>query len=511
VTNTITGTPGADTLQGDTNGADPNDFIDGQGGNDTLLGFTGNDTLRGGAGHDFLNGGLGNDLLDGNVGNDTMRGGGGTDSFDGGDGDDIVIIGAEGGTIQSFAGGAGFDVLDASATNGNWAALTLSGIEKVIMGNGAEHWLGSGAAENYEGRGGADSIFSGGGDDTVLGGDGDDLINGQDGDDILDGGAGFDYVDFGGASEGVTVNLATGKAKGLGKDTITHFEGVTGSNFADMLIGSDADNAFSGYVGNDTIDGRGGVDIVFFNSSSIGMSIDLRGGTSTSSDLGNDQLVSIENVVATLGADSIDGSGAANLVYANSGADTVTGLGGNDTLSGAAGADSMNGGAGADTLYGGTENDTLLGGADADLMYGESGGDRLAGGAGADTLSGADGLDTLLGGAGGGDSLAGGTGADVFTWVASDVGAAWDDVRITDFDVASDVIDLKAIDADTAKAGNQAFKIVDAFSGKPRELVLTYDATTTTTHVEAQVDRDHAVDFSLVINGHLTDATGFVL
>ena len=511
MTNTITGTPGADSLNGDTNGADPHDFIDGQSGNDSLSGLSGNDTLRGGAGDDLLNGGIGNDNLDGNIGNDTLRGGGGLDTVTGGDGADILLFGAEGGTIASFDGGAGFDVIDGSAVNAAWWIQSMTSVEKVIMSNFDDQWNGGNASEIFEGRGGVDQINSGAGHDTVLGGDGNDLLTGGDGNDSIDGGAGFDWLYLTNAAAAVEADLGKGKATGgAGKDVIDNVEGLVGWSFADKLVGDALANGFAGLEGNDTINGGGGEDTVFYNSVAVGQTVDLGAGTSSGS-LGADRLYGIEDVVGSGGADSITGSGDDNKLFGGLGNDTLRGAGGIDQLSGEAGNDSLDGGNGVDSLFGGANDDVLLGGAQDDGLFGEAGNDRLEGGAGSDSLSGADGNDTIFGGFGGGDTVAGGVGGDTFLWRDADVGATWADARITDFSSAGgDVIDLSNIDANDNKAGNQAFQVAAALT-KPGQMTLTYDSGTNTTRVECQIDKDADVDFSLVVNGDITVGTGLVL
>jgi hypothetical protein len=104
---------------------------------------------------------------------------------------------------------------------------------------------------------------------VIRGGDGNDLINDADDEDgapedadTLDGGPGADTVWYGLHKCGVTVNLAAGGpagAPGEG-DTVTGCERVTGSNYADTLIGDDGPNQLIGGLGADTIDGAGGDD-----------------------------------------------------------------------------------------------------------------------------------------------------------------------------------------------------------------------------------------------------------
>ncbi|MEG4860387.1 calcium-binding protein [Microcoleus sp. K1-B6] len=91
------------------------------------------------------------------------------------------------------------------------------------------------------------------------------------------------------------------------------------------------------------------------------------------------------------GNDTVDGSGASELILGNEGEDFLTGFAGNDSLFG---------GKGRDLLDGSDGDDCLSGGLDADLLTGEAGDDILFGGRGNDLLDGVDGNNTLVGGLG---------------------------------------------------------------------------------------------------------------
>ena len=91
------------------------------------------------------------------------------------------------------------------------------------------------------------------------------------------------------------------------------------------------------------------------------------------------------------GDDTVDGSGASELILGNEGEDILGGFAGNDSLFG---------GKGRDALYGNEGNDCLSGGLDADFLTGEAGDDILFGGRGNDVLLGQDGNNTLVGGLG---------------------------------------------------------------------------------------------------------------
>ncbi len=91
------------------------------------------------------------------------------------------------------------------------------------------------------------------------------------------------------------------------------------------------------------------------------------------------------------GDDTVNGSGASELILGNEGEDLLGGFAGNDSLFG---------GKGIDALSGAEGNDCLSGGLDADFILGEAGDDILFGGRGNDVLDGAEGNNTLVGGLG---------------------------------------------------------------------------------------------------------------
>ena len=89
-------------------------------------------------------------------------------------------------------------------------------------------------------------------------------------------------------------------------------------------------------------------------------------------------------------------NGPGLLSYLFNGADTMNGSPAADVINGYALGDTINGNNGNDVLNGGTGNDTLNGGAGADVLNGSSGNDSLNGGAGADNLQGGDGNDSFV-------------------------------------------------------------------------------------------------------------------
>ena len=171
----------------------------------------------------------------------------------------------------------------------------------------------------------------------------------------------------------------------------------------------------------------------------------------------------------------------------------------------------------ANTFWGGSGADTLDGAAGSDLLIGQGGNDQLLGGAGNDTLTGGSGR----------DFMAGGANADHFVFAKfSDTSksAGTRDV-ISDFTHSntlklSDRIDLVGIDANTALAGDQAFKFLAAknaaFTGVKGQLHwLQEDHAGTAndkTIVEGDIDGDRKADFQIELTGlKILVASDFIL
>lgn len=138
---------------------------------------------------------------------------------------------------------------------------------------------------------------------------------------------------------------------------------------------------------------------------------------------------------------------------------------------------------------------TIKGTSAGDKISGRSGADVLQGGAGNDSLAGKDGNDVLWGGAGK-DWLSGGAGKDTFvfkSWADSKTAAR--DV-ITDF-AKGDKLNFSALDASSKKSGNQAFTLVNDFTGKGGELSVS--TTSKGYLVEADRNGDKVADLSVEV------------
>jgi len=481
------------------------DTLTGNSGVNVLSGNDGNDTLTGGGGIDTLNGGNNDDLLIGGADGDTLSGGAGTDTVSyvgssaavtvslanpsaaggdaagdaissienligssnadtligsstvnvltGGDGDDTLYGGDGGDTLTGGAGsdtasygasatGVTIDLNAGTASGGEAAGDSFSGIENIIGSTGADTLFGDVNANVLTGNDGNDWLDGRGGNDTIAGDAGSDNVYGGAGVNTLDGGADFDNLVYTDATAGVTINLATGSATSADRtDTISNFEGVIASNFDDTITGSDNNDDLQGEGGNDTIDGGLGTDSVGYISATGSVVVNLTTGTATGGG-GNDTLSSIEYARGGSFADTITGSAVANFLQGSDGDDTLAGLGGADQLDGGSGTDTADysasgsgvtvdlssagaqtGGDAAGDVLSGIEN--VTGSGSADILTGTTAANVIAGGAGNDTITGGDGADNLTGGAdddmfvfaaGGvdaGETIDGGSGYDV--------------------------------------------------------------------------------------------------
>jgi hypothetical protein len=169
------------------------------------------------------------------------------------------------------------------------------GADRLAVLNGDEEpWFDGGAGDDVlTGGAGRDTLVGGSGNDILSGAGRNDTLSGDQlsevtplgstpaglpvdsapvGNDAIDGGPGRDTVTFTGRPAGVTVDLASGTAgtTGVDADALVSVENVTGTDFADVLLGDGAANSLDGGVGGrDEIRGRGGNDQVFTEGTGI--------------------------------------------------------------------------------------------------------------------------------------------------------------------------------------------------------------------------------------------------
>lgn len=133
-------------------------------------------------------------------------------------------------------------------------------------------------------------------------------------------------------------------------------------------------------------------------------------------------------------------------------------LAADDTLAGSAAQDYIFGWSGDDSIVGNSGADTLSGQNGRDTVIGGQGNDKLFGGAGHDTLDGGSGADMFAGGSGR-DILDAGVDAshDVFIYKSISESSLLAADSLVHFVSGTDDIDLRLIDANTSRDGDQAF------------------------------------------------------
>ncbi len=259
------------------------------------------------------------------------------ESIQGGASDDFFIMQENAELTGTLNGGEGIDTLsyatrtnrievqmsseipNSGASNDLANFLSMEGIQgsqsTTDVFRGATNQAGvyffrgtySGAHVSFLSLGVTDLFFEGF-EDFVGGTEGDFFGSSTDGQfaNNIDGGTGSNSIDYSLRSQGVTIDLSTGRADGVNQ--LLNINNGTGSFFDDFIRGNQFDNNLIGWDGNDK----------------------LYGGT------GNDLLV---------------------------------GWGGNDELYGEAGRDLLIGGIGSDLLYGGSDEDILIGGQQLTIAY----------------------------------------------------------------------------------------------------------------------------------------------
>ncbi len=219
--------------------------------------------------------------------------------------------------------------------------------------------------------------------------------------------------------------------RNLEQGDVVRFETAAGYDRAEIVNATGStvvDGTTYTFESSDTFD----VDDVGFRTVGIGNNLPMQFNI-TATDADGDTAAGTISVTTRPSNITVDGTGSADLLVADTGGDTINAGDGNDWLIGGAGADVLNGGLGSDTvsyqnslagvtvslsggagsggdaqgdtyssianLMGSNFVDTLTGDGSANVLYGLGGNDILSGGSGDDLLIGGLGQDTLTGGA----------------------------------------------------------------------------------------------------------------
>ncbi len=487
------------------------DVIFGEDGRDTLFGDAGNDWLDGGAGNDVLDGGEGNDRIDGGADNDIIRGGAGNDAIDDGIGDDYVEAGDDDDEIQAVH-------LDQPATSSSEDTDGLSADPANIATPASSH------SQDTEG-----SLTNPADIETSA------TSQSQDTDEAP---SPLTLVDEPGPdTTQTTVGSPAGPTLLNAAETSTIQTTIGSSTSPGLLTATITDNdVYDGSAGNDT-----------YNASKAkqAVSVDLTAGTASGSEVGQDTLISIENVSTGAGNDDVVGSSESNVIKTGAGDDEVDARDGDDTVELGKGNDTyvahdddgddhVDGGAGSgDTLdYSATttakifdldqgtvtDSDNSGSGSSGSGSSGSGNSGSGSSGSGSGETDIVTGFEYVKGGSGNDTFIAsddvnefwGGDGDDLFVFVSADrigSGRGGRD-KILDFDVG-DRIDFDEIAKEIEETTGQDFRFVLLSGGaqfsRPGELRLDYEdfEESRVVVLDGNLDWDNNSEFQLEFTGDL--------
>ncbi len=191
------------------------------------------------------------------------------------------------------------------------------------------------------------------GPDRVLGGTNDSFLKDLGGADVYFGGRGRDTLSYdewfwrpAGAIGGVRADLNEGKVRGPDGfiDLASGIEELRGSFLDDLLRGGATNERFAGMQGDDTINGRGGFDLVYFYRDASQGGVDravvkLQQGKARDGFGSIDRLANIEGAIGTRFGDVFLDNGDANFFDGQDGDDRFRLREGDDVLRGGGGDD----------------------------------------------------------------------------------------------------------------------------------------------------------------------------
>lgn len=316
----ILGTNGNNSTLAGTSGAD---IMYALNGNDNVFGYADNDSLHGGLGNDTLDGGDGDDILEGGKGNDTLIGGAGMDTASYRGSMQGIVVNLISGTANDGMGGSDTLTSVENVTGSFYADVFFSGSGANVI-NGSEgvdtvDYSLSNQKVNIDLKNGTASSGYAQGDvliaieniigtnltsayDTIYGDDranhlcglaGDDFLEGGAGADLLDGGSGRDTIRYSRSASGINVNLETGVCIGgdADGDVLISIESVGGSAYNDVIVGDAGANYLRGSLGNDILDGNGGVGDILHGEQGNDTYIFTSGRVSMNETTGTDRIV----------------------------------------------------------------------------------------------------------------------------------------------------------------------------------------------------------------------------
>ena len=307
-------------------GTDNNDTLIAGIGDDTIWGDAGNDRIEGGAGNDQLVGGDGDDIITDEFGDDNIKGGAGNDVINGGTGIDLIIAGDgddfvnAGEDDKETFGGEGDDfILGGNGSNTVFADGGSDWIEgedqaDLLQGDNGDPFQVSAIA-------GHDVVIGGTGNDDYDMESGDDIAVSGDGTERYEGMLGFDWLTHrGDTNTAIDADmLFTGavpdNVEAL-RDRMDFVEGMSGWDNNDILRGDNLGTADLtavpvGAVGNT---GQGTYNNALNNAEQIALIDGLQGLLDGMLGAGQTSFSAGNILLGGGGSDTIEGRGGNDLI-----------------------------------------------------------------------------------------------------------------------------------------------------------------------------------------------------
>jgi Ca2+-binding RTX toxin-like protein len=395
----ITGSSGADTIYAG-NGVNT---VTAGGGNDIIRTGSGNDIIYAGQGSDTVWAGAGDDKIWANI--NTSSANGGSDTLFGGAGNDSLISSTTGTDTLTLYGED--DTTGTVGTNYTNTYFLYAAVERVYGATYSTDWITYGSSG--AGQGTTYGVYVNLSDTNYGVGSTGALVQDATSSYWWSGAAGVAMTSGAGGAWSAT-NAGSGFYGHAQGDTYVSIENITGSNYADILIGNASNNVFYASTGNDGLYGLGGDDYFYITSGSkyvdggtdngqtatatAAGALTFSGGDTVEYSGNYSQTVNLDTVSHTVGTLTL----AANQINTyTSGLVGVTpvynvenyvGASGVDIVWGTDGDNRIDPRYGNDTVFAGGGNDVVLAGSgDAANVSTPSGADYLDGGSGIDWVS----------------------------------------------------------------------------------------------------------------------------
>ncbi|MEO6255204.1 MAG: calcium-binding protein [Sphingomicrobium sp.] len=512
------------------NGTDVGQTLTGTAVAETLNGLGGDDTLIGGGGSDALHGGTGNDHLIGGAGVDRLFGDDGNDLLDPGSDAAFLYVGGGGLTREGVFfvdGGAGFDTLVLDYSSGI-ASQSISGAQALasdqVVNVEAVNITGSQYSDFLTGSANADQLFGGGGFDYLSGGGGNDTLDAG-----APGASSVTPIGAGGHTNADALSLDHLFTAGSGPPSVSFsIRSVETKVSDDWGLRPPAGNIYSFTVANAADQGflqhtadpglgdvfefhvrdENGVEVAWdWSDPANPIDFPHAGTYFLEVVIFNQNIWDFSTIDVTLSLEGADVL-TTNVLEGGTGDDTYIVYSATDHVveQTGEGTDLVRSSA-SFALSDNVENLTLTGTA---AINGT--GNGLA-----NTIIGNSAANVISGG-GGADRLTGGLGGDIFKFTALSDSAPGASDLITDFSglkgkpAQGDKIDLSAIDANSHTGANDAFALVNKFTGHAGQAYASWDKQSGTTKVYLDVDGDRSADMVIQLSGHLNLVAGdFIL